>query len=308
MRGKALDEQNSQVEAKRGNTGRSSLAQTKGLLRHLNVRATKGLGQHFLVNTDVLDTIITAAELDPADTVVEVGPGLGILTEKLIDRAGRVIAVEIDAKLAEALGLTFADALRLTVIHADILDLAPGELLKVVKPDTGQSLTYKVIGNLPYYIALPILRHFLEASLKPRLMVVTVQKEVGQSMVAEPGNMSMLGIGVQLYGKPTIVDYVSAASFHPRPKVDSAIVRIEVYPKPFVAVADISLFFEVAKAWFSSRRKQLRNALSVGLHLPPEETGRLLERAHIEPQRRPQTLSLQEWARVYEAFEGRDKA
>jgi 16S rRNA (adenine1518-N6/adenine1519-N6)-dimethyltransferase len=295
--------------ARRGlsNLEGSSLAQAKSQLRRLNVRVLKGLGQHFLVDRSVLETIISAAELGPGDTVVEVGPGLGILTEELVRRAGKVIAVEVDSKLAIALGRKLYQVPQLTVLNANVLELEPGELVSARTLASGDVPGYKVVANLPYYIASPILRHFLEALLKPNLMVVMVQKEVGQSIVAEPGGMSLLGVSIQLYGKPTIVAYVPALSFYPQPKVKSAIVRIDVYPRPAVDVADASGFFKVVKAGFSAPRKQLRNALSLGLHLGTPEVIELLEQAGIAPQRRPQTLSLEEWAQVYRVFASRDK-
>ncbi len=137
-------------------------------------------------------------------------------------------------------------------------------------------------------------------------MVVMVQKEVGQSIVAQPGNLSILGISVQLYGKPTIVDYVPAQSFYPEPKVDSAIVRIEVYPRPAVKVADIAGFFEIVKAGFSAPRKQIRNSLALGLRLDSAEIIELLEQAGIAPHRRPETLSLEEWAKLQQTFDSRN--
>jgi len=283
------------------------LAQAKSRLRHLGIRVAKGLGQHFLIDRDVLETIVSAAELSPADTVVEVGPGLGMLTEELVKKSGKVIAVEVDSKLASALERSFSHTHQLTVINADVLDLNPGELVRDQALTSGSMPSYKVVANLPYYIASPILRRFLEASLKPVLMVVMVQKEVGRSIVAKPGEMGLLSVGVQLYGRPAIVDYVPARSFYPQPKVDSAIVRIDVYPRPAVDVTDISGFFEVVKAGFSTPRKQLRNSLSLGLQLEVPEVIDLLEQAGIASQRRPQTLSLEEWAGVYRAFASRSE-
>jgi len=273
---------------------RSSLT-AKSQLHRIGARAKKGLGQHFLVDRSVLEKIISAAELAPSDTVIEVGPGLGILTEELVKRAGEVIPIEVDSKLAASLQKKLSKFPNLTVINADVLQLAPAELIDT-KGD------YKVVANLPYYIAAPILRYFLEALRKPSLMIVMVQKEVGQSIVAQPGNMSILGISVQLYGKPTIVDYVPAQSFYPEPKVDSAIVRIEVYPKPSVDVKDIAGFFEIVKAGFSAPRKQIRNSLAQGLQLDSADVVELLEQAGISPQRRPETISLEEWARLHRAF------
>ncbi len=309
------------AEAKRGRIGitrsrgvsrnaptqESPLNLAKRQLRLLNIRASKGLGQHFLIDRDVLEKIVEAAELNPDDTVVEVGPGLGILTGELAGMAGRVIAVEVDAKLASALEKSFAQMPQVSVLNANVLEMKPGEILGRHGMTADFSGNYKVVANLPYYIASPILRHFLEASPKPGLMVVMVQKEVGQSIVAQPGEMSMLGVSVQLYGKPSIVDYVPAGSFYPRPKVDSAIIGIDVYPRPAVNVEDVSGFFEVVRAGFSAPRKQLRNSLGLGLQLETQVVIELLEEAEITPQRRPQTLSLEEWAQVYRAFAGRGK-
>jgi 16S rRNA (adenine1518-N6/adenine1519-N6)-dimethyltransferase len=274
---------------------KSSLMDARNQLHRLGARAKKGLGQHFLVDRSVLDKIVSAAEPEPSDTVIEVGPGLGILTEELLKKAGRVIAIEVDSKLASSLIKKLSKFPRLTVLNADVLQLDPRELLESQRD-------YKVVANLPYYIAAPILRHFLEASLKPSLMVVMVQKEVGQSIAAAPGDMSILGISVQLYGKPTIVDYVPAESFYPQPKVDSAIVRIDVYPKPAIEVESIAGFFEIVKAGFSAPRKQIRNSLALGLQLDSAETKELLEEVGISPQRRPEALSLEEWAKLHRAF------
>lgn len=272
------------------NTIERSSPDAKSQLRRLKASAKKGLGQHFLTDRQVLAKIIAAAELEPSDTVLEIGPGLGILTEELVENAGRVIAVEVDSKLASALQETLSEFTQLTVINADILELDPAELIN--------KKTYKVVANLPYYIAAPILRHFLEAPRKPSIIVVMVQKEVAQNIVAKPGDMSILGISVQLYGKPTIVDYVPAQSFYPQPKVDSAIVRIDVYTELAVNVKDIAGFFEIVKAGFSAPRKQIRNSLAQGLQLAPKEVAQLLKQAKISPQRRPETLSLEEWAKL----------
>ena len=282
-------------------------AELKSRLRRLNLKAVKGLGQHFLIDRTVLETIISAAELGPEETVIEVGPGLGILTEQLLFKAKKVIAVEVDPRLVVALEQEFHNYSSLTVLNADILDLDIVDILCNKSPVNHDLPIYKVVANLPYYIASPVLRHFLEASVKPILMVIMVQKEVAQSIVAGPGKMSLLGVSVQLYGKPTIVDYITSTSFYPKPKVDSAIVRIDVYPKPAVDIDDISVFFDVVKAGFSTPRKQIHNSLSLGLQLPPGEVARLLEQAGISQQRRPQTLSLEEWGYLYSAFMSRYK-
>jgi len=296
---------NSQVVkagTKADGSGESNLAHTKSQLSRLNVKAVKGLGQHFLTDRSVLETIVAAAEISPSDTVIEVGPGLGVLTAELVKRAGMTIAVEVDPKLTSALKSNYAATDNLSVVNADVLDLDPVDLIGAHTSGLEYSQRYKVIANLPYYVAARILRHFLEASLKPALMVVMVQKEVGQHIVAGPGAMNLMGVSVQLYGKPMIVDYVPARSFYPQPKVDSAIVRIEVYPGPAVDIKDIPGFFSVVKAGFSTKRKQLRNSLSIGLGIGVDEVVAILEKAGVEPQRRPQTLSLDEWADVYRYF------
>ena len=263
------------------------------LLRQSGIRPKKRLGQHFLIDEAILDAIVVAAELSAADIVIEVGPGLGVLTGELARRAGKVIAVELDAKLASFLKRRLASLANVDVINADILKVSPSQLLET-KGD------YKVVANLPYYITSPILRHFVEASPKPSLMVVMVQKEVGNAIVAGPGEMSLLAVSLQVYSKPKIVSYVPSQSFYPPPKVDSAIVRFDLLPEPAVKVADINGFFQVVKCGFTSPRKQLHNSLAQGMGVKPAEVALLLERAGIESQRRAETLSLEEWARLYE--------
>jgi len=265
------------------------------LLRQSGIRPKKRLGQHFLIDEAILDTIVVAAELSPEDIVIEIGPGLGILTGELARRAGKVIAVELDTRLASLLKHRLACLPNVHVINADILKLSPLQLLET-KGD------YKVVANLPYYITSPILRHFVEASPKPSLMVVMVQKEVGNAIVAGPGKMSLLAVSLQVYSKPKIVSYVSSQSFYPPPKVDSAIVRFDLLPQPAVKIADIDGFFQVVKCGFSSPRKQLHNSLAQGMGVKPAEVALLLERAGIESQRRAETLSLEEWARLYEVW------
>ena len=263
------------------------------LLRQSGIRPKKRLGQHFLIDEAILDTIVVAAELSPEDIVIEVGPGLGVLTAELARGAGKVIAVELDAKLASFLKRRLASLANVDVVGADILKVSPSQLLET-KGD------YKVVANLPYYITSPILRHFVEASPKPSLMVVMVQKEVGNAIVAGPGEMSLLAVSLQVYSKPKIVSYVPSQSFYPPPKVDSAIVRFDLLPEPAVKVADINGFFQVVKCGFTSPRKQLHNSLAQGMGVKPAEVALLLERAGIESQRRAETLSLEEWAMLYE--------
>ena len=286
----------------------SLLTQTRKLLRRFNLRARKGLGQHFLIDEQVLEVISATAQLTPADVVLEIGPGLGVLTRVLAGQAGWVIAVELDDKLAAILKTTLASFNNVSIVNQDVLKIDPAVLLQQEKkrfpPSIDNPLNYRVVANLPYYITAPVLRHFLEASVKPRSMVVMVQKEVAETIAASPGRMSLLSVSVQYYGEPTIVSKVPARCFYPEPKVDSAIVKIDVYPQPVVSVSDEGGFFNLVRAGFSASRKQIINSLAQGLELPKTGVLPLLERAGIAPQRRAETLTLDEWARLWQVFSG----
>ena len=256
-------------------------------------RAKRSLGQNFLVDRRVLARVVDAAELSLADQVLEIGPGRGILTERLAESAGSVVAVELDDVLAARLTDRFADRPNVRIVAGDARTVDVGELL-----DT--TAGYKLVANLPYYAATPIVRRFLEMDGGPSLMVVMVQREVARSMAAAPGGMSLLSVATQLYGLPRIIASVPPRAFRPTPKVTSAIVRIDVYERPVLRLRSERDFFDLVRAGFSARRKQLRNALSQGLSLPPGEAERLLGRAGIDPKRRAETLDLAEWGSLYE--------
>ncbi len=279
----------------------SLLTQTRGLLRRFGLRAKKGLGQHFLVDEEVLQLIVSAAQLTPADVVMEIGPGLGVLTRELARQAGWVIAVELDNQLAAILRETLASSQNVTIINEDVLKIEPAAWLEESKTKLS-STSYKVVAILPYYITSPTLRHFLEAAVKPQSIVVMVQKEVAEEITAQPGRMSLLSISVQLYGQPEIIGYVPAGCFYPAPAVDSAILKIALYPQPVAEIADKESFFALVRAGFSAARKQIANSLAQGLGLPKVEVLSLLERANIAPQRRAETLSLEEWAHLWQIF------
>jgi len=264
------------------------------LLQEFDIQPKKSLGQNFLVDQRALERIVEAAELGPEDIILEIGPGLGTLTRLLAARAGRVVAVELDPRLVEVLKEVLADLSNVEIIHGDILELDPAaELIQA------EGFRYKVVANLPYYITSAVLRHLLTATVKPKLMVVTVQLEVAQRITAGPGDMSLLAVSVQFYGRPRIVARIKAGAFHPSPQVDSAVVRIDLHDQPLVEVDDVDSFFEVVRAGFAQRRKQLRNALSAELALPASEVAQALARAGVSPRRRAQTLSIEEWARVW---------
>lgn len=274
-------------------------------LRQLGFKPKKRLGQHFLIDEAVLERILAAAGLSPGDIVVEVGPGLGILTEGLAKQGAKVIAVELDSKLVALLKKRLATFPNVKIIHADILQVTPRQLLENNLTSSELVRGYKVIANLPYYITSPVLRHFLEAQPRPSEMVVTVQKEVGEAIAAPPGKMSLLSVKTQFYSQPTIIAYVPAASFYPPPKVDSVILRLNVYSQPPLiksGVSDVAGFFDIVMHGFSAPRKQLRNSLAHSLEMPPSQVALLLEKAGIEAKRRAETLSLEEWRELWKVF------
>jgi 16S rRNA (adenine1518-N6/adenine1519-N6)-dimethyltransferase len=272
------------------------------LLRQFGFKTKKRLGQHFLIDEAVLEHILSAAELSPGDIVVEVGSGLGILTEGLAKRGVKVIAVELDSKLVALLKKRLAAFPDVKIIQADILKVTPQRLLQNNLHASELVRGYKVIANLPYYITSPVLRHFLEAQPRPSEMVVMVQKEVGEAIAATPGKMSLLSVKTQFYSKPAIISYVPAASFYPPPKVDSVILRMDVYSRPTIEVSDVAGFFDMVMHGFSAPRKQLRNSLAHSLGMPPSQVASLLEKAGIEAKRRAETLSLEEWRKLWETF------
>jgi 16S rRNA (adenine1518-N6/adenine1519-N6)-dimethyltransferase len=272
------------------------------ILRQFGFKPKKKLGQHFLVDEAVLERILYAAELSPDDIVVEIGPGLGILTEGLARRGAKVIAVELDSKLVALLKKRLAAFLGVKIIHADILKVTPRQLLQDNLTASELTRGYKVIANLPYYITSPVLSHFLEAQPHPSEMVVMVQKEVGEAIAAAPGKMRLLSVKAQFYSKPAIISYVPAASFYPPPKVNSVILRLDVYSQPPIEVSDAASFFDIVMHGFSAPRKQLRNSLAHSLEMPPSQVALLLEKAGIEAKRRAETLSLEEWRELWKVF------
>jgi 16S rRNA (adenine1518-N6/adenine1519-N6)-dimethyltransferase len=273
------------------------------LMRRYGLDPKKSLGQNFLVDESHLRRIADAADLTKDDTVLEVGPGLGVLTRHLAERAGRVVAVELDDRLIPILQERFAGQPHVEIIHGDILTLDPRALVApAIQPsDEAADMVYKVVANLPYYITSAVLRHLLEATPPPVIAVLLVQWEVARRIMAKPGDMSILAVSVQFYAEPRIIHKIPAGAFVPRPKVDSAILRLDVRPRPAVPDVNPDDFFRVVRAGFGQKRKQLLNSLSQGLSLPKETARQLLVAAGIDPRRRAETLSLDEWARLTKA-------
>ena len=258
------------------------------LLSYHAITPKKSLGQNFLHDPNALEKIVEMAELGADTTVLEIGPGTGNLTRLLLRDAADVIAVETDDRLIPLLRNQFGDQAHFRLVHGDILTLNMADLVG----DT----PYTVVANLPYYITSAILRHVLETTYRPTRMVLTVQKEVGERLVAEPGDMSLLAVSVQFYGRPQVVTKLNPAAFWPRPDVESAVVRIDVYDQSPVEVPGEDVFFRVVKAGFSQKRKQLRNSLAGGLQIDKQRAASLLETAVIDAARRAETLNLEEWA------------
>ncbi len=266
-------------------------------LEQHGITPKKSLGQNFLHDPNALEKIIEIADVTPETTVLEIGPGTGNLTRVLAREAARVIAVEVDARLIPLLHAEFAGQPLVEIIHGDILDMDINARL------AGQP--YVVVANLPYYITSAILRHLFEKVMpRPDRIVVTVQREVAERITAAPDDMSLLAVSVQFYGLPQIAMHLNPAAFWPRPDVESAVVRIDVYDTPPIDVPGESDFFRVVRAGFGQKRKQLRNALSAGLHLDKAQADDLLTASGIDPQRRAETLSLSEWAALTRAVVG----
>lgn len=262
------------------------------LLKKYGLRPHKGLGQNFLQDPIVLEKIAAAAEIRPTDVVLEIGPGLGSLTRHLAAAAREVVAVELDQHLLPPLKAVLAPYPNVRLVHGDILELSPDELI--------QEQDYVVAANIPYYITSAVIRHLLESRHKPRRVVLTIQKEVAQRICETPGDMSLMALSVQVYGKPRVAAQVPARAFHPAPSVDSAILVIDIYPAPLVPNEYLEAFFKLIRAGFSQKRKTLRNSLSSGLSISPAAAAELLNSAGIDPQRRAETLSIQEWQQLAE--------
>lgn len=265
----------------------------KATLERLGIEPKKSLGQNFLHDPNALRKIAALAEIGPQDTVLEIGPGLGGLTEVLASQAQRVVAVELDDRLIPA--LAWLDALpNVEIVHQDILTV---DLDALIGPEP-----YLVCANVPYYITSAILRFLLERAHRPRRLVLTVQLEVAERLVAQPGEHSLLSISAQYYARPRIVMRLNRAAFYPRPDVDSAVVRLDCYDRPAVDAPSDALFFRVVRAGFSQKRKQLKNALAEGLHLAAEAAAALSQSAGVDPRRRAETLTLEEWAAIAQAY------
>jgi len=270
------------------------------LLRRYNIRPDKRLGQNFLIDPYFLNKVIEVAGITPGECALEIGAGLGNLTRLLASQAGSVVAIELDDRLLPPL--------KENLIPYPNVVIVPGDVLQINISEFVDQSGYKVVANIPYYITSTLIRHLLESDPQPSSLTLTVQKEVAQRICAKPGNMSLLALSVQLYGKPAIMTHIPAEAFYPQPKVDSAVVRVDILSTALIPPQSIDIFFRLAKAGFSQKRKTLRNSLSAGMHWSAEGTEQLLGTAHIDPQRRPQTLSLKEWGELTDVLIASDSS
>lgn len=264
------------------------------LLKQYGLHADKRLGQNFLQDSLMLKNIVAAADIQNVDMVLEIGPGLGSLTRHLAASAREVVAVELDEKLIPVLRGVLKPYANVRLIHGDILDFS--------SKDLGLPPDYIVAANIPYNITSAIIRHLLESDPKPRRIVLTIQKEVAERICETPPKMSLLALSVQVYGRPFITAHIPASAFFPAPKVDSAVVSIDVHPEPLIPSPLLLVFFKLIKAGFSQKRKKLRNSLSAGLHIQPLDAEALLMRGGIDPQRRAETLSIDEWSALCDQY------
>lgn len=277
-----------------GNTLSLPALDVPRLLRKYGLHPDKRLGQVFLVDPVALQQVLDAANITSSDIVLEIGPGLGSLTRYLAARGRSVIAVELDENLIEPLKHVLNPFNNVQIVQGDILklDLSPFLLAQ----------DYLVVANIPYYITSAVIRHLLSSRTCPKCIVLTVQQEVAIRICAAPGDLSLLALSVQVFGRPQIMAYIPAGAFYPPPKVDSAVVRVDLYPEPLIPSAQLEAFFRLAKAGFSQKRKTIRNSLAGGLALKPDEVEQLLLAANIEPRRRAESLNLDEWGELTSIF------
>jgi 16S rRNA (adenine1518-N6/adenine1519-N6)-dimethyltransferase len=297
------------------------------LLQKHGLRPDKRLGQNYLVDTGALKLIVEAAGVQAGDSILEIGPGLGSLTRYLAAAARHVTAVELDGRLIPALREVLEPFPNVRIVEGDILLLDPAELMgdppmmmddpagligdplrliegTIPQASEPEDSAYVVVANIPYYITSPLIRHLLEARLRPARLTLTVQQEVAERITAEAGEMSLLALSVQVYGRPGIAARIPAGAFYPSPQVDSAVVRVEIFAEPLFPPPVLETVFRLAKAGFSQKRKMLRNSLAAGMHMPPAQAEVLLTTAGIEPTRRAETLSLEEWGQLASAVRG----
>ena len=265
------------------------------LMRDYGIKPKKGLGQNFLIDEVCLAKIAEIAHVDKNTDVLEIGAGLGNLTRHLAAAARKVTAVEIDRQLIPILKKITREFMNVRIVQGDILELPVSDLMDVPG--------YVVAANIPYYITSALIRYLLECTVKPSVIVLTIQQEVARRICAEAGALSLLALSVQVYGFPKIAARIPAGAFYPVPKVDSAILVVDLYDQPMIPYEQLGHFFRLAKAAFTQKRKMLHNSLAGATELNKEKAGLLLSRVGIDPKRRAQMLTIDEWKRLTSAYE-----
>jgi 16S rRNA (adenine1518-N6/adenine1519-N6)-dimethyltransferase len=281
------DVQGEMISEDRTNLLNFSPINARKLLQKHKIRPNRRLGQNFLVDPKALSSVVTAAELTGNETVLEIGAGLGALTCRLAQAARQVVTVEVDQRFIPLLEEVISHYQNVRLVYGDILEL---NLTTIV--EDGE---YTVIANIPYSITSALIRRLMEAEKPAERIVLTVQREVAERIIAKPGSLNLLAVSVQIYGEPRIVVRIPAKAFYPKPKVDSAVLRVDVHCEPIVDQVLLPTLFHLARAGFGQKRKQLRNALAGGLRVSPSVVMEWLEKAAIQPMSRAQELGLDAW-------------
>ena len=265
------------------------------LMRDYGIKPKKGLGQNFLINETYLAKITKAAQIDKNTDVLEIGAGMGNLTRHLAAAARHVTAVELDRQLIPILTKVTREFANVRIVQGDILELPVNDLM--------DAPGYVVAANIPYYITSALIRYLLECTAKPSAIVLTIQREVAQRICADAGALSLLALSVQVYGSPRIAARIPSGAFYPVPKVDSAVLAVDLYEQPMIPYKLLDYFFRLAKAAFTQKRKMLHNALAGAPELNKEKVDLLLSRAGIDPKRRAQMLTIDEWKQLTSVYE-----
>ncbi len=260
------------------------------IFKNPDLAILKSLGQNFLIDEEVREKIIACADLKSDDVVVEIGPGLGTLTEELAQKSKKVVAIEKDRKYSQMLEGKFSNV---EILNEDVLQMNVSELVQRYTQDG----KFKLVANIPYYITSPIIKMFLESALQPETIVLLMQKEVAERICAKPGKLSMIALGVQVYGEPEIVGFVKNTSFYPAPKVDSAILKIKNIKREF-SDEYYQKLFRIMKMGFSAKRKKLANNLVAGLQIEKAQGEELLTKAGIDLKVRAQELNIEQWKKL----------
>ena len=274
------------------------LEKTKNLMKEYGIKANKNLGQNFLISDETINNIVNSASVSENDLVIEIGPGLGNLTESLIEKAAKVIAIELDDRMLKILNLRFKNKKNLKLMHEDILKV---NLNKLIEEEKGNLSSIKIVANLPYYITTPIIMKLLEEELPVKSITVMVQKEVADRITAKPSTKlsGMITYSVNYYAKATEVCFVSKDNFIPAPKVDSQVIKLEIRDKKEIELKDKEIFFKIIRASFMQRRKTLINALTNGnIIKDKQEAKELLIKLGIAENARGENLTMQQFADI----------